>query len=184
MISHKTLFILVISIITVSSVSAQEKLKIRINDSTWFEHEIILKKQDTINGKTIAVYASDTSVIAYEKSYYEGYQTGFYKIYFPSGKLMESSVYMKDKKNGDYTLYDIDGTISVKGEFVNDSKDGYWAFRKHKLYGKYKNGKKHGKWKWYAEEGIYYVYKFSNGNLLSVSPPGKAPQFPEYITND
>jgi antitoxin component YwqK of YwqJK toxin-antitoxin module len=159
---------------------SQEKIKIRINDSTFFEHEVIVIKNDTVNGKKIAVYANDTSVIAYQKSYYEGYQTGFYKVYFPTGKLMETSVYMKDKKNGDYTLYEIDGSIIVKGSYTNDIKDGFWTYRKYKLSGKFKNGLKHGKWKWIQTNGLFYVYKYDKGKLLSVSVKN-APEFPEHL---
>lgn len=173
-------FILILNVFLGITSFAQEKIKIRINDSTFFEHNVIITKNDTVNGKKIAVYASDTSIIAYQKSYYEGYQTGFYKIYFPSGKLMETSVYMKDKKNGEYTLYEIDGTIIVKGKYTNDIKDGFWAYKKYKIFGKYKDGLKHGKWKWMQGNGNFYVYKFDKGNLLSVSVKS-APEFPDYL---
>lgn len=179
MIQHK-IFILILPVFFGINCFSQEKIKIRINDSTFFEHQVIITKNDTINGKKIAVYASDTSVIAYQKSYYEGYQTGFYKIYFPSGKLMETSVYMKDKKNGEYTAYEIDGSILVKGKYVNDVKTGFWAYKKYKIYGKFKDGLKHGKWKWVQSEGVFYVYKFDRGKLLSVSIK-TAPEFPEYL---
>jgi len=177
---QRILFILILNVFSGINGFSQEKIKIRINDSTYYEHKVIITKNDTVNGKKIAVYAMDTSVIAYQKSYYEGYQTGFYKIYFPTGKLMETSIYMKDKKNGDYTLYETDGTIIVKGKYVNDIKDGYWAYRKYKIFGKYKDGLKHGKWKWYQENGSYIVYKFEKGKFLSVSMK-TAPEFPEYL---
>lgn len=177
---RRILFLLILNVFSGNTVFSQEKIKIRVNDSTFFEHEVIITSNDTVNGKKIAVYASDTSVIAYQKSYYEGYQTGFYKIYFPTGKLMETSVYMKDRKNGDYTLYEIDGSIIVKGKYVNDIKDGFWAYRKYKIFGKYKNGLKHGKWKWHQADGSFYVYKFDNGKFLSVSIKS-APEFPEYL---
>jgi antitoxin component YwqK of YwqJK toxin-antitoxin module len=178
----RILFLLILNVFLGFTGFSQEKIKIRINDSTFFEHDVIVTKNDTINGKKIAVYANDTTVIAYQKSYYEGYQTGFHKIYFPNGKLMETSVYMKDKKNGDYTLYEIDGSIIVKGRYTQDIKDGFWAYRKHKIFGKYKDGLKHGKWKWYQPDGSFYVYKFDKGKLLSVSVKN-APEFPEYLLN-
>lgn len=176
---------LIFSLILGGDIFAQKKetVRIRINDSTFFDHEVIIVKNDTVNGKKIAVYASDTTVTAYEKGYYEGYQTGVYKVYFPTGKLMESYVYQKGKKNGDYSLYSIDGTLLVKGEFTNDLRDGYWAYRQEKLYGRFKDGKKNGKWKWYQTDSLYYVYKFDKDVLLSVTPMKNSPDFPEYIIN-
>lgn len=178
--NRRILFLLIFNLFLGWKGFSQEKIKIRINDSTFFEHDVIVTQNDTVNGKKIAVYASDTAVIAHQKSYYEGYQTGSYKIYFPTGKLMENTIYMKNKKNGEYTLYEIDGSILVKGNYTNDQKDGFWAYRKQKLFGKFKNGVKQGKWKWYREDGSYIVYKFNKGVLQSVSMKN-APDFPEYL---
>lgn len=181
MIKH-FLFFLILNVIFGFTGFSQEKIKIRINDSTFFEHDVTIIKNDTVNGKKIAVYTNDTTVMAYQKSFYEGYQTGFYKVYFPSGKLMETTVYMKDKKNGDYTLYEIDGSIIVKGSYTNDIKNGFWAYRKYRISGKYKDGLKHGKWKWIQPDGSFYVYKFDKGKFLSVSVK-TAPEFPEHLLN-
>lgn len=166
------------------SAHSQEKYVIKINDSTVYEHEVIFKSNDTINGKVIAVYASDTTIIAYQGGYYQGYKNGNWKYYYPNGKIMEWSIYQKDLRNGDYTKYNIDGEVVVKGKYLNDKKNGFWAYRSHKLYGKFKNDEKNGKWKWMIDDYRYYTYKFSKGKLLSVSPKGNAPEFPEYILNE
>lgn len=164
--------------------NSQKKYVVKINDSTIFEHEVIFKSNDTINGKVLAVYANDTSIIAYQGSYYQGYKNGNWKYYYPTGKIMEWSIYQKGMRNGDYTKFDIEGNVLVKGKYLNDIKHGAWAYRSHKLYGKFKNGLKHGKWKLYTGEFQYFTYKFNKGEFINVNPKNNAPEFPEYILNE
>lgn len=96
--------------------------------------------------KKVAVFASDTSQIAIEKTYLRGVKNGIYKVYYPSGRLKVKTVFANDKFNGEWTWYDREGTILVKGVYVNNVKHGYWAYKYLKIYGRYKNNKRHKMW--------------------------------------
>ena len=70
---------------------------------------------------------------------------------------------------------------------IGDGRAMAWVFRKEcpKCKGIMgKPQKKNGKLKWYAIQGIFYVYKFDKDKLLSSSPKNNAPAFPEYIIKE
>ena len=116
--------------------------------------------------KKIAVFANDTSQVAIEKTFSNGHQNGVYKVYYPSGRLKVFTVYANDSINGEWTWYDTKGIILVKGVYVNGTKHGYWAYKSLKTYGRYKKGKKNGKWykKDVNDKKIKSYYK--NGKLV------------------
>ena len=110
--------------------------------------KVIYKKTDnsTYYYKKIAVFANDTSQIAIEKTFTKNGQNGIYKIYYPSGRLKVFTVYANDNINGEFTYYDPNGIILIKGIYKNGVKHKYWAYKSLKIYGRYKKGKKNGKW--------------------------------------
>lgn len=96
--------------------------------------------------KKIGVFASDTSQVAIEKNYLRGQLNGIYKVNYPSGKPMVKAVMVGDTHNGEFTWYQEDGIIKIKGVYKYAVKHGFWAYKYLKIYGRYKNGKKHGRW--------------------------------------
>lgn len=79
---------------------------------------------------------------------------------------MEKIIYQKGKRNGEYTLYKFDGTVLIKGVYEDDVKNGFWIHKGYRIQGKYKNGLKQGKWKWYYAEDKYYQYVFEQGKII------------------
>lgn len=116
--------------------------------------------------KKIAVYASDTSQVAIEKTYTRGVQNGIYKVFYPTGELKIKAVFANDKKNGEWVWYNIDGIILVKGVYKNNVKYGYWAYKHLKIYGRYKNGKRHKKWYQADVNNKKTKSRFKNGVLV------------------
>ena len=116
--------------------------------------------------KKIAVFASDTSQVAIEKTYLKGVRNGIYKVYYPSGRLKIKAVFANDKFNGEWTWYDKEGIILVKGVYVNNVKHGYWAYKHLKIYGRYKKGKRHKMW--YTPDANNKKIKshYKNGSLI------------------
>jgi hypothetical protein len=96
--------------------------------------------------KKIAVYAKDTSKIAFEKNYLKNYQNGLTTYYYTNGKPMVKAVYANNKLNGEWTYYNPSGFIIIKGVYKEGIKHGYWAYKEMGCYGKYKNGVRVGKW--------------------------------------
>lgn len=92
-------------------------------------------------------------------------------------KILETSYYKDGELNGLFELRDSIGQITVKGNFLNGSKDGEWIRRytetdaEEKPYsvfqkGKYLNDKKEGKWiEYYQENKIASEFTFKNDEL-------------------
>lgn len=137
----------------------EEKIQI---DTNFITYKVIYK--DTlvkgVFSKRVAVFANDTSTIAIEKNYTYTSQNGFYKVYYPTGKLMLSTIYGYNMKNGDWSYYNENGTLLIKGIYKDDIKHGYWAYRFLKCYGRYKKGKKVGNWKCRNTDGGKYITKY------------------------
>ena len=143
------------------------------NDTTWQAYKVNYIRKDTVNGKAIAVYAahpSDTAIIA---GFYNGYMAGVFETRYPGGGRMEKIIYQKNKRNGEYTLFSRSGEVIIKGSYYNGIKNGYWAYRSWGIYGKYKEGKKHGKWKWIDNSRKKTIIYFKRDKLERPLPPGK-----------
>ncbi len=116
--------------------------------------------------KKIAVYANDTSKVAIEKTYIRNKLNGIYKVFYPSGQQKVKAVYANGNPNGEFTWYNENGIIRIKGIYKDSVKHGFWAYKYLKVYGRYKRGKKHGKW-YKVDNNDYKVkswYKF--GKLI------------------
>jgi hypothetical protein len=116
-------------------------------DTSFITYKVIYKETvgDYFQLKR-AVFADDTSVIAIEKNYSNGIQNGITRVFYPSGKLRIKAIYGNAKLQGEWTLYDENGIIDIKGVYNYGIKDGYWAYKSQKTYGRYSNGVKHRNW--------------------------------------
>lgn len=162
--------------------STAQNLQVYVKDSIYTTEPLTFNANDTINGKATYTYTNHNNALAYEVNFYNGYRSGFVKYYYPDGKLMSTCVFQKSKKYGEYTLYDQEGKIVIKGEYVKDVKDGFWIYKKYNFYGNYKNGLKHKKWKYKPSEGKKISLSYKNGILVSkmiIWPP-----VPQYILKD
>lgn len=148
-----------------------DSIRVVVDENKVFWHKIKIIEQDTVNGREVAVYVKDTTTTAYIKHFYNGYQNGVYKSFYPNGKIMEKIIYQKDKKNGEYVLFSYSGMIMIKGVYKDDVKNGFWADRVNMIYGRYKNGKRHKRWKWYYNETNYYRYYFNDGVMVPTKNP-------------
>ncbi|MGB0882252.1 MAG: toxin-antitoxin system YwqK family antitoxin [Vicingaceae bacterium] len=130
--------------------------------------------------KKVAVFANDTAQVAIEKSLNSKGKSGLYKVYYPNGKLKIKTVYALDKLNGEWVYFNENGVIKIKGNYQLGVKHGYWAYKELKIYGRYKDGKKH--WKWHKinvnnkkekstyKNGVLTRGKGFGGESLKVSP--------------
>lgn len=116
-------------------------------DTSFITYKVIYKETvgDYFQLKK-AVFADDTSIVAIEKNYSNGHQNGLTRIYYPSGKIRIKALYGNDKLQGEWTLYGEDGLIITKGIYDYGLKNGYWAYKSVKTFGRYKKSVKHRKW--------------------------------------
>lgn len=159
MLSKTLLFLILIVPSFLFGQIVEEKVQI---DTNFITYKVIYTDTLTkgVYSKRIAVFADDTATIAIEKNYSYGLQVGFYKVYYPTGKLMIASIYGYNMKNGDWTYYNENGVILIKGIYKDDIKHGYWAYRYINCYGRYKKGEKAGNWKCQNTDGGKYITKY------------------------
>lgn len=160
----KTFFFLAFTLMCFS-IKAQNVVTETIQiDTNFVTYDIIYTDTLTkgIFSKVIAVFADDTSQIAIEKNYTNNYQNGLYKAYYPSGGLMVKAIYANNKLHGEFTYFDKIGEVAIKGIYNEGVKHKYWAYRYLKCYGRYKHGKKSGKWKCLNTHGGKYITKYPN----------------------
>lgn len=138
------IFIFIVPFISFSQI-VEEKIQI---DTTFETISVIYKPsvQSLHYTKKVAVFANDTSQIAIEKSTNKNGNSGLYKIFYPNGNIKIRTVYANNKLNGEWTFYDPKGIIIIKGNYEGGVKDGYWAYKSLKIYGRYRKGKKHWRW--------------------------------------
>lgn len=133
-------------------------------DTSFVVYDVVLQKTLT-NGvftKEFYVFADDTATLAVEKNYSYNYLNGIYRAYYPDGKIMVKKVFANGKPYGEFTFYDKAGEVAIKGLYKEGIKHGYWAYRYLKCYGRYRKGKKSGKWKCLNVDGGKYITKHGN----------------------
>jgi hypothetical protein len=161
------IFFCFLSINHLSAQVVEEKIQLdTISETIQVIYRPTYTNTATNYSKKIAVFANDTSQVAIEKTYLRGVKNGIYKVYYPSGRLKVKTVFANDKFNGEWTWYDKEGIILVKGVYKDDIKHGYWAYKHLKIYGRYKNGKRHKMW--YTPDANNKKVKshYKNGELL------------------
>ena len=114
--------------------------------------------------KKIAVFAADTTQFAIEKSTNRTGNSGLYKVFYPDGSIKIKTVYANNKLNGEWTYYNKNGVIQIKGNYQQGVKHGYWAYKTIKTYGRYRNGLKF--WRWHTKNDKREKSTYKKGVLV------------------
>lgn len=171
-------------------------------DGKWIHYLLNLKqsegsyKRDKKEGKWIkyVTIGDDSGEIMSETQYVGGLKDGLCKSFY-SADLIEDTIdkgvshilvftpidetifYKYDIRNGRYILKDSTGQLIVKGNYLNDLKDGKWLIRytdkdiNSEAYFIYQEGsflkdKREGKWiQYYTEGQIALTFNYKNGKL-------------------
>lgn len=164
-----TTLLVILFLISAKSSYAQSKVisdTVQI-DTTFVVYDVVLQKTLTngIYTKEFYVFADDTTTVAIEKNYTYNYLNGIYRAYYPSGKPMVKTIIANSKPYGEFTFWDKAGEVAIKGLYKEGIKHGFWAYRYLKCYGRYRHGKKSGKWKCLNVDGGKYITKHGNTYL-------------------
>lgn len=128
-------------------------------------------------------YAFDTARVAATVSYRRGKPSGVYRAYYPDGRPLIFAVYGWGSLHGDWTEYDEQGRITLKGQYRTGRREGTWSFRDQGVVGKYKDGLPHGKWRYYEDGRLARTEKWYKGKLqqggtyrfLGIKAPHRTP---------
>lgn len=110
-------------------------------------------------------YAFDTTRMAVRMDFKRGKPSGVFRAYYPSGAPLIFAVYGWGSLHGDWTEYDLQGRVAVKGQYRNGKRDGRWAFRQEGISGKYKDGLRSGKWKYYEQGRVARTERYHKDRL-------------------
>lgn len=130
------------------------------DNSVWVQYFTIDGKLVS-EGKMIAKEREGEWVSYHEKSkqvmsrevYQKGKLHGKQTTYYPNGKITEEITYQNGIKEGENLYYSPEGVIIKKLQYRNDILEGpatyYDAFGVVVIEGNYKQGKKHGLWRYF-----------------------------------
>lgn len=96
----------------------------------------------------------------------KGRGTGNWKWYYDDGTLRRDENIFEGIHEGDYVEYDHDSTILLKGNYVDDIKEGHWVEGEngYREEGDYLEGVRDGIWKYYySGDLLYFEGKFVDG---------------------
>lgn len=125
--------------------------------------------RDTVAFVRTSRFAFDTTRTACTVSYKRGKPSGVYRAYFPDGRPLIFAVYGWGSLHGDWTEFDEQGRIVLKGQYRAGLREGTWAFRDKGIVGQYKDGMPHGRWRYYENGRLARVEKWYKGKLLQGS---------------
>ncbi len=115
-------------------------------------------------------YSADGKTLS-EENYVKGLKDGIETLWDTKGNVLETITWRKGKKQGEnYQYLYVDGYQTFT--YSDDQKQGayrnYYANKKPKVEGEYKNNKKEGLWSYFDEAGDKLrVQKWENNTLVS-----------------
>lgn len=142
-----------------------DSLYFTMQGRSYAEAVYYLAHPDLPNHTLEGVYARDTSAIAVRLDIKRGKPSGVYRAFYPSGTPLIFAVYGWGTLHGDWTEYDEDGLVIVKGQFRSGERDGAWTFRREGIRGRYRQGERHGKWRYYEGKRMIRSEKYHRGEL-------------------
>jgi antitoxin component YwqK of YwqJK toxin-antitoxin module len=104
-----------------------------------------------------------------EGQYQRGRQHGEWTFYYDNGQINRKSIFNNGQPDGAWDIYRADGTLSAKRSFKNGARDGEWITydetgKKPLREEHYVNGKADGVWKiWFASGKQKQQFGFKEG---------------------
>lgn len=146
---------------------SQQTTHVIIEENDTTEYELMYNALDSLEkGELVANFKENPNQIAVHKRYFLGKQSGVTKTYFPNGTIYEIMVYQKGQKEGDYSRFNSLGELTIKAQYKEGVKSGFFINKKESIQGRYLNGKKHGKWEYYVGSPAYEKKFFKQGELV------------------
>lgn len=109
-------------------------------------------------------YHKNSKAIMTRETYKNGKVEGIKTVYYPNGKIAETSMMKEDKMNGENKFYTDSGVLLKHFNYVDNKLHGpvkyYDATGTIKTEGQYKNDRKDGIWKYYNKGKLEKEEKF------------------------
>lgn len=161
----KTLFLIFLLSMPFLLHGQSETLIIETRDTFYVYH---IHLNQSLSNDRVKIYMFDDypHIKAKESNYVNGKLSGIERTYYPSGAKYQTFVYVDGKLWGEYRQYAEDGTQLVRGNFVNDVEHGLWIDKITGCTGRFKNGKKQGRWRCNEGKVPYKLYVYRKGELI------------------
>ncbi len=119
--------------------------------------------------EVIQEHDDNDNLIEYQRRKSDFAKHGWYKRYYPDGKLNEEAQYVDNKMTGERKMYAQDGSVMVRENHVDGKFEGlyqsYYPSGEVEQEGNYRNNAMSGEWKFYYETGgLREVVNFENNN--------------------
>ena len=103
-------------------------------------------------------YFENSNVLESEGNFDNGIPSGFWKFYYPDGRLRLEGNFSNQQRNGFWKSYYANGFVEWEGNFNNCIREGYWKFYytngRVAEEGNFNNAIRNGYWKYYFQDGI------------------------------
>lgn len=169
----RTLLPALLIAVALPSVAQPDTLYVPSHGETLALAVVYPARTDHGDGTLVGHYAFDTALVAVRLGYKAGKPCGVYRAYYPDGSPLIFAVYGFNKLHGDWSEYDEQGRIAVKGQYRDGLRDGTWAFRNEGIVGHYNEGERHGKWRYYVNGRVVRIDQYHRGTLKTSRPVGR-----------
>jgi len=131
----------------------------------WHESDQLSYEMRKLNDSTELTYSYyPNGQITFITLWNKGLTVGFRKDYYENGNLKRE---LLNTETGQLVWTGIDSAGEYRVKEGNSVKSYWKDHEKPSLFGYYKNGKKHGKWKWNNSDGTKFKrYKYRHGELV------------------
>jgi hypothetical protein len=126
-------------------------------DTILIYYQFVLPKP-ILDGRYVAFYDNDTSIIAYDYEYKRSKPNGHAFRYYQSGQLSYQAEFKRGKLNGKVSSYFSNGQLNFQGFYINGVSNG-------KFLVFYNDGKQESESEFKYGKQLYLKQWDCNGNL-------------------
>lgn len=123
------------------------------------------KNENTTNNSNLVTHK--ISLENFEKIRSMDMKDGFWEVYYSDGTLRMKGTYLNGEQDGFWEYYYEDGTPDMIGSYIDGVQDGFWEYFYEdgtlEMRGNYLDGEREGFWEFYKEDTCFMRGFYRNG---------------------